>query len=652
MGSENILLPEKWNEWTITEKIGQGSYGTVYKAKRLLEGRELFSAVKIIDIPYDEEELRTVRLEYDDDQSVREYFREIKNAYVKEIEVMFDLNGSPNIVTLEDFLVEEKPEIGWRIYIRMEYLEDFRLYNKSHEMTETEAIKLASDICNALVYCEKKNIIHRDVKPENILRSPDGDYKLGDFGIARAARQTSGSYSSKGTYAYMAPEVVKGQHYSGNADIYSLGIVLYRLMNRNRFPFENIHKQVLSYQEKEDSLNRRINGETFVGPVLASDGFSAVIMKACAYDPEQRYQTASEMTSDLRKLDAFPGRNENPQSGQLSEKAQAVGKGTEPERNTVQEKQKKHRPAFFKIMVVFLAAAMVFAGFMTGALLRRSTLEQGDGSDTAREIREDENSSGSESSDDTGDASVTESSDMMTVTIISIEEGVKEEGVEDTATEAEETTEGNEGQPGGANETPDECVYQVNTATLNVREDPDTDSKTVDVLKEGDYVNATGETSGNWVQIRYAPSDEDTEVTGWVSMNYLSVPASENGESGVPEKSAAETEPGSGISSAENTGIYEKYKNFIDPALDDFVADALNTTYLSVGQESKPIAAVWGDIICYSDDESVVTVSDGGKVTAVGAGQAHVVIISQTSLNVYEAMGTGSAVAAYLYIVS
>ena len=92
-------------------------------------------------------------------------------------------------------------------------------------------------MCNALELCEKRGIIHRDIKPDNIFINDNGDYKLGDFGVARQLEKSSTFMSRRGNQAYMAPEVYKGEWYGEKADIYSLGLVLYRLLNNSRIPF-------------------------------------------------------------------------------------------------------------------------------------------------------------------------------------------------------------------------------------------------------------------------------------------------------------------------------------------------------------------------------------------------------------------------------
>lgn len=296
-----------WPEWELIEKIGEGSFGKVYKAKRTERGRSFYSAIKIISIPASKGELDSVRSEMNNEQSTREYFRNLVEDCIQEIYTMEHFCGNSHVVSFEDFkVVEYLDEIGWDISIRMEYLTSFMDYCTGKELTEKEVIKLGCDLAMALIYCRKLNIIHCDVKPENIFVSRFGDFKLGDFGIAREQAHTMSNMSKKGTYSYMAPEIYKGEKYDSSIDIYSLGIVLYKLMNQNRLPFLSLDKQLITYRDKETALARRMAGEKMPVPVNASAAFSHIILKACAYEPGKRYRKPEDMLRDLEKLRLAP----------------------------------------------------------------------------------------------------------------------------------------------------------------------------------------------------------------------------------------------------------------------------------------------------------------------------------------------------------
>ena len=292
-----------WPEWKIIEKIGEGSFGSVFKAQRCEQGKTFYSAIKIISIPGSQSELNSVRAEIGNEHSVREYFWNLVEECIQEVSTMEYFRGNSYVVSVEDFkVVEYLDAFGWEISIRMEYLTSFMDYCAEKQLTEREVIQLGLDLSKALEYCRKLNIIHRDIKPENIFVSRFGDFKLGDFGIARELERTMSGFSKKGTYSYMAPEMYKGERYDSRVDIYSLGIVLYKLMNRNRLPFLSLEKQLITYRDKENALTKRMSGEKMKKPVDAGNAFAEIIMKACAYNPQDRYQTPEEFYKDLEDL--------------------------------------------------------------------------------------------------------------------------------------------------------------------------------------------------------------------------------------------------------------------------------------------------------------------------------------------------------------
>lgn len=267
-----------FGSWKIDKRIGSGSYGSVYRLKKNDFGEDYYAAMKVIPIAADD--------------CADDCIREVTS----EISLMSRLKGNSHIVSFEDYeVVRHEEDGGCDILIRMEYLEPVLQYEKRHDFTEADALKLALDLCGALEVCEKHQILHRDIKPENILVSPDGDFKLGDFGIARTMEKNSFTRSKKGTYAYMAPEVYKGEKYNSTADIYSLGVVLYRFLNHGKLPFEETDKPTAD--QRENAVQRRLRGEEL--PPVGNDGLMKIIEKACAFRPEDRYRSAAEMKVDI-----------------------------------------------------------------------------------------------------------------------------------------------------------------------------------------------------------------------------------------------------------------------------------------------------------------------------------------------------------------
>ena len=153
-----------WPEWKITEKIGEGSFGKVYKACRSEQGTTFYSAIKVITIPSNPGELSSVRSESPNEQSVKEYFQGLVDECIQEVSTMEYFRGNSHVVSVEDYkVVEYLDDIGWDIYIRMEYLTSFMEYCAGRALSEDDVLRLGIDLCKALEYCQCQNIIHRDI---------------------------------------------------------------------------------------------------------------------------------------------------------------------------------------------------------------------------------------------------------------------------------------------------------------------------------------------------------------------------------------------------------------------------------------------------------------------------------------------------------
>lgn len=298
-----MITKEIWNGWKVENLVGEGSFGKVYKITREDFGHTYVAALKVIEIPYNQSEIKAIKSEGLTDESVTTYFKSMVEDIVDEFSLMSKLKGNTNIVSYEDHMVTpKKGEFGWDIYIRMELLNPLLDYVENSGMTIGNVIKLGIDICNALEVCKRYNIIHRDIKPENIFVSNIGSFKLGDFGIARQLEKTMSGLSKKGTYTYMAPEVYKGMPYNSSVDLYSLGIVMYRFLNNNRSPFMPPITEQIKFSDREEANLRRFSGEQLPKPCNATDTLSAIVLKACSYNPEERYSSPEAMKEALQNI--------------------------------------------------------------------------------------------------------------------------------------------------------------------------------------------------------------------------------------------------------------------------------------------------------------------------------------------------------------
>ena len=224
----------------------------------------------------------------------KDQMRELVNEYT----LTQELNGCRNVVFCHDVqCVQHTDGIGWDIYIRMELLKPLK-HVLSADYQEMAVLKLGLSLCSALLACQEHHIIHRDIKPENILVSDRGEFKLGDFGIAKVSEKTA-TGTMTGTMGYMAPEVANRWHYGAQADIYSLGMVLYWMMNRRTLPFLPFPPTIPTAAQRQEAANRRFAGESFPPPINGSRELKAIVMKACAFSTDKRYQTVQELRRDL-----------------------------------------------------------------------------------------------------------------------------------------------------------------------------------------------------------------------------------------------------------------------------------------------------------------------------------------------------------------
>lgn len=295
------IIQSVWPDWQAKEILGKGSYGTVFRAvkEKLGVGKE--SAIKVVHIPTDDNQIEQIRKSFHlSDKELKEYFYPEVEKLKEEVALMEKLGENEHCLHIQDFDILEEPEgsIGWNILIRMELLESLESRISRGGITLGEVVSLGENILSALETCESHRIIHRDIKPANIFVNSRGVYKLGDFGIAKDLTLESRNLSHRGTDNYAAPEVCQGRDYSYNVDIYALGLVLYQLLNKNKRPFFGEGK--ITSTISEEAYRKRITGEVFPNPTFGDEELFAVIRKMCAFDPKERFQSAGEAKSALQ----------------------------------------------------------------------------------------------------------------------------------------------------------------------------------------------------------------------------------------------------------------------------------------------------------------------------------------------------------------
>ncbi|HVS85228.1 MAG TPA: Stk1 family PASTA domain-containing Ser/Thr kinase [Gaiellaceae bacterium] len=259
--------------YQIVRKIGAGGMANVYLAEDQELGRRV--AIKILNDRH-----------ANDDQFVERFRREAKNAAAL---------SHPNIVSIYD-----RGEAEGTYYIAMEFLDGRSLkeliVGRGPAPVDV-AIEYARQILSALKFAHRHGIVHRDIKPHNVLVDGDGRVKVTDFGIARAgASQMTEAGSIVGTAQYLSPEQARGANVDQRSDLYSLGVVLYELLTGKapfdgEAPVEIAMKHLSQVPEPPSALREEIPRE-----------LDLVVMRALAKDPEDRYQSAEEMEADLERV--------------------------------------------------------------------------------------------------------------------------------------------------------------------------------------------------------------------------------------------------------------------------------------------------------------------------------------------------------------
>lgn len=371
--------------WEIVRCIGSGSSGKVYELKKKDEyGGDFHTALKVISVPGSQKEYDEM-LDTMSEFAMRAKLREKVEEISGEYRLLGALRGHPNVVNCEDqMIIPHEDDMGWDIYIRMELLTSLPDYVNEHGMSAGDVIKLGMDMCSALELCRENKIIHRDIKPQNIFVSRYGDFKLGDFGVAKSS--AIGSSADKvGTYSYMAPEVYKGKSYDDRVDIYSLGMVLYWLLNERRGPFLPLPPQSVSSDQTADAQIRRFSGQTLPPPKNGSGALKNVVLKACSFKAEDRFASPAEMKralslaasgkspaapiadddatirEDAPSVRPAPVRNFEPKP-EVKPKPKAAPPPKKPEPKPPKKDEAKEKPkAVYIVAVVLIIIAMIAA---------------------------------------------------------------------------------------------------------------------------------------------------------------------------------------------------------------------------------------------------------------------------------------------------
>ena len=264
------------DRYEVISKIGAGGMSDVYKAKDHVLGR--FVAIKVLKPEFSE-----------DVGFVSKFHTEAQSAAGLE---------HPNIVNIYDVGSEDGLH-----YIVMEYIEGITLktyIEKKGRLTFKEAVSIAIQVGRGIEAAHNKNIVHRDIKPQNIMISTEGKVKVMDFGIARAATSNTIHSDVMGSVHYSSPEQARNGFIDGKSDIYSLGIVMYEMVT-GRVPFDGDTTVSIAIQHLQEEM---VPPSAYAPDLPIS--LEKIILKCTQKSPSRRYQNIGDLIQDLKKALVHP----------------------------------------------------------------------------------------------------------------------------------------------------------------------------------------------------------------------------------------------------------------------------------------------------------------------------------------------------------
>ncbi len=282
-----------FGEYYVETKVAEGRNSKVFKVSRTLEGVTSYMCLKTVKFPRNNDEVSKA-IASGRYLNVDEYLSILEQEVRVNMEKMLQLKDNGNIVRFEDYGIIKENSCFFVVML-MELLTPLSDYLKADKIKPKEVIKIGWDLCNALEGFRHEGIMHHNIRPDNIYVDDKGNYKLGDFGISDIGER---KYEAG---AYSAPELLSAGIEDSASDVYSLGVVLYKLLNNNRGPFLPPFPAPISLSDREQATVKRLRGDLFPRPANADYNLAKIIFKATAFNPIDRYDAPFLMRRDFEK---------------------------------------------------------------------------------------------------------------------------------------------------------------------------------------------------------------------------------------------------------------------------------------------------------------------------------------------------------------
>ena len=272
-----------WDEWTMDKFLYEGNLSNVYQVKN----KDNIGVIKVISVPKIQTEVGKGQ-NLETREQMNSYFREVVSVLENEVSKLTILEGIPNVLTYKKYQVfERRTEIGFDFILLMDKEQSLLEYVASKKITNKEIVRIVREVGETLQKAHSEDVIHKDIKVENIFVGNNGQSILGDFALARKIESFQSRSYRKMDSIYMAPEVMSEYDYNVATDIFALGMVLYLLLNDGQIP---------------QFCNRRTFKTEIPKPLRAKEKLANIVLKAISYRARERYVSAKEFCDALYEL--------------------------------------------------------------------------------------------------------------------------------------------------------------------------------------------------------------------------------------------------------------------------------------------------------------------------------------------------------------
>lgn len=285
-----------FDHWCIKNHLGKSDYGDFYELSHGQDAIDYPTQLKVVSVPQNLRDL--VYIQSLGDQG-KQYVDSVIDYVMEEIALHSKLHGNPHILHYYDHKREMHANgLGCDILIRTEHLPTVDAYAQEHPLTQGDIVRMGIEICSALEDCHKHGIVHRNIHPDCIFVTQSGSFKLGNFA-------PSGDLPKEDMGDYAAPELCRGEKYNHTVDLYSLALVMYRLLNKGKIAFTPEGRGNLLYNEARDI---RLSGETVPLPFYGKKGrLGKIICRAASAKVSLRYGTANAFREELQHIKKVDG---------------------------------------------------------------------------------------------------------------------------------------------------------------------------------------------------------------------------------------------------------------------------------------------------------------------------------------------------------